>query len=181
MNKKPIDANNGPDQRRLDQLKTRVASNRNRHFADLIPNLLKSYRLLADLSDVYMRRKGYENFRTGWMTVLYHIDVSQGALPSEIADKALVKRQAVTNLLRELEESDIVLLQKEKKDKRYFRIFYTNEGLKLMNDWHDSLKFIETQILYKIFDEKGNREVSTCFDLLQKIVDRKELFLKTGS
>ena len=78
-----------------------------------------------------IRKKGYENFKIAYMPVLMNIEVG-GTTNNELAKKTKVTKQAMSKVIRELQEMGYVKAKEDKTDKRSMTLVLTEKGKKLV-------------------------------------------------
>lgn len=71
-------------------------------------------------------RKGYEDIRPSYGSVLVPLFEEEGLMMSELARRARLSKQTMTTLVRVTEEKGLVVRERHPTDGRAFRIYLTN-------------------------------------------------------
>lgn len=106
--------------------------------------------LLAQFSQVY--RAAIDSFMDslgmyrGQSLVLCTLARQDGITQSEIAEALSVQGATVTNMLKRLEESKLILRQRDPDDNRLVRVYLTEQGRALEESIHEQLKRLEDTV-----------------------------------
>jgi DNA-binding MarR family transcriptional regulator len=131
--------------------------------------LSKSFRFLSDLAGGYLREKGYDSFRIGHLISLIHIDLD-GSTINELAARAGITKQAVSKIVKELQETGYVDVEKHPGDARSVVVTISEKGARFMLDWRDCAARIDAEFS-KIL---GTERLDTLKGLLFELVDHYE-------
>lgn len=72
-----------------------------------------------------------KNFKISYIHFIANIDVN-GSTNNEIANRALIAKQAMSKIVKELEEKELIIIEKGQKDGRSSKIKLAEQGKKLM-------------------------------------------------
>lgn len=131
--------------------------------------LSKSFRFLSELAGDYLREKGYESFRIGHLISLMHIDL-EGSTINELAARAGITKQAVSKIVKELQEAGYVETVKHPGDARSVVVYISEKGGQFMVDWWECVRRIDgafSEIL-------GTERLDLLKDLLFELVNHYE-------
>ncbi len=152
-----------------ESLKTRLIdfkSQKNRLMGRL---LSKSFRFLSDLASEQLREKGYDTFRLGHLISLIHIDVD-GSTINELAAMAGITKQAVSKIVRELQDAGYVQTEKHPGDARSVVVTISDKGAQFMLDWKECTVVIDERFRAIL----GAERLDLLKDLLFELVDYYE-------
>jgi DNA-binding MarR family transcriptional regulator len=107
--------------------------------------LTKSHRFFRELAGDFLRSKGYVNFRVGHMVALVHIDL-QGSSINTLANLAGVTKQAMSKLVKELQDEGYVTTEKAANDARTVIVKLSDKGVDCVLDWKECSIVIENKI-----------------------------------
>ena len=147
--------------------------NKNRHLGRLIA---KSHRIVRELAGEFLQAKGYTNFRVGHMVALIHIDL-EGSNINNLAHLAGVTKQAMSKLVKELQDEGFVTIEKHPSDARTLIVKLSDRGINTMLHWKECTNNIES----KFSEIIGSEKVEQLKDTLSTIVANYENnFLSTA-
>ncbi|PWK29285.1 DNA-binding MarR family transcriptional regulator [Arcicella aurantiaca] len=115
--------------------------------------LTKSHRFFRELAGEFLRSKGYVNFRVGHMVALIHIDL-QGSSINTLANLAGVTKQAMSKLVKELQDEGYITTEKDPNDARTVLVKLSDKGVDCILDWKECSIVIENRINEIIGTEK---------------------------
>ncbi|MEA5459953.1 MarR family winged helix-turn-helix transcriptional regulator [Arcicella sp. LKC2W] len=142
-----------------------------RHLGGL---LSKSHRLIREIAGEFLRSKGYVNFRVGHMVALIHIDF-QGSNINTLAQLAGVTKQAMSKLVKELQDEGYVTTEKHSSDARIMVVKLSEKGVDCMLDWKECSEMIEAKIMEIIGKEKLEQLKDILFSLTNYYENHNEL------
>lgn len=131
--------------------------------------LSRSFRFLSELAGDILREKGYESFRIGHLISLVHIDLD-GSTINELAARGGITKQAVSKIVKELQEEGYVETERHPGDARSVVVRITDKGARFMLDWKDGADRIDAEFT-KIL---GAERLDTLKDLLFELVNHHE-------
>lgn len=73
-----------------------------------------------------------KHFKISYIHFIANVDVN-GSTNNEIANRALIAKQAMSKIVKELEEKELIILEKGQKDGRSSKIRLAEKGKKLMS------------------------------------------------
>ncbi len=112
-----------------------------------------------------LAQQGYPNFKMAYMPLLMNIGLN-GNTNKEIAAKSRVTKQAMSKVVKELEDLGLIKVSQHSTDKRSVMIFFTDKGKKMVYTAKLQVKAL-TDEYKKIIGEK-NYEIM--IDSLSKII-----------
>ncbi|MEA5257550.1 MarR family transcriptional regulator [Arcicella aquatica] len=139
---------------------------KNRHLGRLIS---KSQRIVRALASEFLQAKGYTNFRVGHMVALIHIDL-EGSNINNLAHLAGVTKQAMSKLVKELQDEGFVTIEKHPSDARTLIVKLSDRGINTMLHWKECTINIEN----KFSEIIGTEKVEQLKDILSVIVNNYE-------
>ena len=95
--------------------------------------LLKAYRAFSSQAVEKLKKRGYEKISLASTMLLMNID-AKGSQLSRLGEKIGISRQAVTNLVSQLEEKKYLQRSPDPADKRAMIVSLTPKGWQLIND-----------------------------------------------
>lgn len=131
--------------------------------------LNRTYRYMSDLAGDYLKGIGYENFRVGHIVALVNIEV-EGTSINSLAANAGMTKQGMSKLIKELQEQEFVMVEKDPSDARALIVKYTEKGLQAMNDWRNCTDYINQ----KFGEVLGENKLEILKDLLGELVHEYE-------
>lgn len=131
--------------------------------------LNRSMRLLSEIAGEYLKQLGYENFRMGHVIMLVHIDLD-GTINNVLAQRASVTKQAMSKLVKELQELGFVTTEKHPNDARAILVKLTEKGYQFMLDWKRCVMHIDQR-----FEEiVGSERLEIVKDILGDLLNYYE-------
>ncbi len=140
---------------------------KDRHIGRLVS---KTQRFVREIASEFLQAKGYTNFRVGHMVALIHIDL-EGSNINNLAHLAGVTKQAMSKLVKELQDEGYVTIEKHPNDARTLIVKLSDKGVNTMLDWKECTKKIEMTFT----DVIGREQLEQLIDLLSKITTYYEL------
>lgn len=147
--------------------------NKNRQLGRL---LTKSHRFTREIAGEFLRSKGYVNFRVGHMVALIHIDL-EGSSINTLAQLAGVTKQAMSKLVKELQDEGYVTTEKHSTDARVMVVKLSEKGVDCMLDWKECSGLIEAKFMTIIGKEKLEQLKDILFSLTNYYENNHELDL----
>lgn len=109
---------------------------------------------------------GYADFKMGYMPLIMNIR-PEGITNNELAKKAMVTKQAMSKVVKELTEADYITAETHGQDKRSSIIYLTPKGKKLVLAARE--RVLELEAAYeKIL---GKKELGQFKDMLHKLIE----------
>ncbi|MES2517644.1 MAG: MarR family winged helix-turn-helix transcriptional regulator [Bacteroidota bacterium] len=136
--------------------------------------LTKSHRFIRAIAGEFLRSKGYVNFRVGHMVALIHIDL-QGSSINTLAHLAGVTKQAMSKLVKELQDEGYVTTEKHQNDARIMVVKLSEKGVDCMLDWKECSAMIEEKIMGIIDRDKLEQLKDILFSLANYYENNLEL------
>lgn len=125
-------------------------------FKELIrEHFIRREKLLSDL----------KLFR-GQAPVLLLLSEKEGITQKEIAEKLKIKPSTVTLIIRRMKRRGLILTVKDTQDKRFTKIYLSDEGKKLICRLKKVFKQLETE-MFRNFEEEDLKRLENYF---QKII-----------
>lgn len=112
----------------LDKELKSLLEKKHESWGKLMHLLKRSFDEWANMS---LARKGYVHFKIGYMPFLMNIGV-EGTTNTELAQKAKVTKQAMSKVVKELEEAGYIKSVINKNDRRSVMLELTDKGKKLV-------------------------------------------------
>jgi len=109
--------------------------------ANLLAQFSQMYRTAID---TFMEKVGM--FR-GQGLVLCQVVKQNGMTQSEIAEALSVQGATITNMLKKMEDANLITRQRDPQDNRLVRVFATQAGIELEISIAEQLKSLEASIL----------------------------------
>ena len=152
---------------------------RQKSWGKIVFHLKKKY---EDWLIQQLTAKGYPHFKMSYMQLLMYIE-TDGSISNDLAIQANITRQAMSKVVKELEEEGFIVAKEYSEDKRVSRLFLTKKGKVLM---YEILKCLDT--LTKEYKEViGNEKFETALQAFIDILEYhdsnllKENLLKTSN
>lgn len=131
--------------------------------------IAKSHRLVREIASEFLRAKGYINFRVGHMVALIHIDL-EGSNINHLASLAGVTKQAMSKLVKELQDEGFVSIEKHPNDARTLIVKLSDKGINTMLHWKECTAHIDS----KFSEIIGSEKVEQLKNILSIIVTNYE-------
>lgn len=96
----------------------------------------RAARVFQEIATERIRELGYDEYRVGDNAVLVHLELNGNRI-SEIAERAGVSKQAISQLVRDLESRGIVQRQPDPTDGRAQIVKFTQVGEQMMTEAFD--------------------------------------------
>ncbi|KAA2241430.1 MarR family transcriptional regulator [Chitinophaga agrisoli] len=112
-----------------------------------------------------LQQKGYTDFKMGDMVLIANI-APEGIINNELAKKALITKQAMSKVVKNLEAAGYIVTRKHETDNRAMVIFLSDKGKELVIAATESVLEIEEHYASLI----GGTDAATLKDLLKKLV-----------
>ena len=136
-------------------------ANKERHLGRLLG---KSYRFLNFLASEYLENIGYKSFRIGHVVALIHIDL-EGININALSQRACITKQAMSKLIKELQNEGYVSVEKDINDARALIVKPLEKGLQAMLDWKKCMLYVNEEFAGIL----GNEKLETLKDLLLEL------------
>lgn len=141
--------------------------------------LAKTHRFIREIAGEFLRSRGYVNFRVGHMVALIHIDL-EGSSINTLAHLAGVTKQAMSKLVKELQDEGYVTTEKHPSDARIMVVKLSDKGVDCMLDWKECSAMIETKIMGIIDKEKLEQLKDILLSLTNYYENNHDLGLDTN-
>ncbi len=152
--------------KRLEEFKV----HRNRIMGRL---LSRAFRIVVDVSSQKLTESGYESYRLGHLVLMVHIDL-EGSTINELAAVLGITKQAVSKIVKELQEQGYVETEKHPDDARSVLVKITNKGARFTLEWQSCTKVVD-----KKFEEiLGAERLELLKDILLDLADYHENKIK---
>lgn len=115
------------------------------------------------------RQKGYTDFKMAHVPVLMNIDV-QGTTNSELALRTKVTKQAMSKVIRELQQMGYIKTKEDQADKRSVTLLLTERGKKLVLYARQRMAVLHDEFQKLL----GEKEFNKLIDQLLKIISHHE-------
>ena len=112
---------------------------------------------------------GYHDFKIGYMPLVMNIH-PQGITNNELAKKAMVSKQAMSKVVKELVEADYIHTETHGKDKRSSIIYLTMKGKKLVISAKERVMSLEKEYESVL----GKRKFGEFKEMLIQLVDHHD-------
>ncbi|WP_295116781.1 MarR family winged helix-turn-helix transcriptional regulator [uncultured Chitinophaga sp.] len=113
---------------------------------------------------------GYENFKMGDMVCLANVSVD-GTINNELAKKARITKQAMSKVVKNLENDGYIYTKKHETDNRATVIFLTDRGKDLAIDAFGCVKEIQESYTSII----GEQDADKLKEILTKLLTELEI------
>lgn len=133
-----------------------IAELERRKRASLGQLLLRSARLLDERALARLARRGAPEVRRAHLTLLPHIDLD-GTRLTDVAERARVTKQAVGQLVEELEAMGVVERTPDPEDRRAKRVRFTPSGIKALLHGLGVLQELEDELTRSL----GQKQMSS--------------------
>ncbi len=152
--------------KRLEEFKV----HRNRIMGRL---LSRAFRIVVDVSSQKLTESGYESYRLGHLVLMVHIDL-EGSTINELAAVLGITKQAVSKIVKELQEQGYVETEKHPDDARSVLVKITNKGARFTLEWQSCTKVVDQK-----FEEiLGSERLELLKDILLDLADYHENKIK---
>lgn len=131
--------------------------------------LIRSSRSIEEIMLRRLRETGFEEVKLVHLTLLRNIDL-EGTRITEIADRAMLTKQAIGQLVKQCEEIGYVRRIPDPDDGRASIVLFTEKGKKLVENVADLMAWVDRQLIEHI----GERRLATLKSTLRLVVDNVE-------
>ncbi|MBA4851534.1 MarR family winged helix-turn-helix transcriptional regulator [Emticicia sp. BO119] len=131
--------------------------------------LSKSYRFMSEIASEYLQGIGYKNFRIGHAVALLHIDL-EGTNINTLSNKACITKQAMSKLIKELQNEGYVTVEKDLTDARALIVRHSAKGVQALIDWKRCMEYVNE----KFKEILGSDKLETLREILYELVDHYE-------
>jgi DNA-binding MarR family transcriptional regulator len=128
--------------------------------------LLRAHRRYADRALALLQARGHPALGTAHVTLLPHID-PEGTRATVLATRAGITKQAVGQLLNDLEKAGYITRTADADDARAARVTFTRRGRKLVED-ADAVK---TEVDAVFAESVGEQGLARLRSLLVRLLD----------
>lgn len=135
--------------------------------------LSRAFRIVVDVSSQKLAEAGYESYRLSHLVLMVHIQVD-GSTINELAASLGITKQAVSKIVKELQEQGYVETEKHPDDARSVLVKITNKGARFTLEWQYCTKVVDQK-----FEEiLGSERLEQLKDILLDLADYHENKLK---
>ncbi|MDQ1086107.1 MarR family winged helix-turn-helix transcriptional regulator [Siphonobacter sp. SORGH_AS_1065] len=135
--------------------------------------LSRAFRIVVDVSSQKLAESGHESYRLGHLVLMVHIDLD-GSTINELAAVLGITKQAVSKIVKELQEQGYVETEKHPDDARSVLVKITNKGARFTLEWQSCTKVVDRK-----FEEiLGAERLEILKDILVDLADYHENKLK---
>ncbi|HEU4552361.1 MAG TPA: MarR family transcriptional regulator [Chitinophaga sp.] len=114
-----------------------------------------------------LQQRGYVDFKMGDMVLLANI-APEGIINNELAKKALITKQAMSKVVKNLEAAGYIETRKHESDNRAIMIFLSNKGKQLLIAATESVQEVEQYYAQLT----GQQDSDHLKELLMKLVHK---------
>ena len=115
---------------------------------------------------VEFARYGYTDFKLAYMPLIMNIQ-PEGITNNELAQKAMVTKQAMSKVVKELAEAGYITTETDGSDRRSSFIYLTPKGKKLVLKTRSRVQDLEKEY-EKVL---GKKELLQTKEMLQRLID----------
>ncbi|MCB1614520.1 MAG: MarR family transcriptional regulator [Pseudomonadales bacterium] len=115
---------------------------------------------------------GYEGLKLGWDALFLHMSFMLGVRVVDLAEANELSKQAMSQLVNEIEGYGYVERRPDPVDGRAKRVFFTEKGMSLINNSIAAISEVEEGYSELIGEEKVNQLKSICNELAVKLIHR---------
>ena len=144
-------------------LDKQLVKTRNNHLGRMLLELHKSF---IEESISHLKSAGFNDLLPHHFYTIAHIDTEKGCEISELIEKSGTSKQAISNTLKHLEEKKYIKKVASEIDARSKKIFFTNKGIKLIEQGMEAVAKIESRYSEVI----GKKNFKIMKESLEKIV-----------
>ena len=136
---------------------------RQKNWGRIIFHLKKKYEdwLIDTLAE-----KGYPGFKMSFMQLIMYID-TEGSIGNDLALQANVTRQAMSKIVKELEEEGYISTKHHADDKRTIRILLTKKGKNLVLEIFKALEQLTNDYKEVIGAKRFDSAMQVFLDILE--------------
>lgn len=116
--------------------------------------------------------KGYEGLKLGWDALFLNMSFMLGVRVVDVAEANQLSKQAMSQLVSEIESYGYVERHPDPEDGRAKRVFFTDKGKALINDSLDAISEVEAGYAELIGAEKLETLKALCEELAVKLIHR---------
>ena len=141
----------------------RIRETREQHIGRLF---LRASRSFAALATRKLKERGHEGLGTTHTALLPHVDL-EGTRATALAERAGMTKQAVGQVVRDLERQGYVQRQPDPTDSRATLVRFTEAGWRFLRDAGDVKREIEAEYGVALGEERMRLLRSALNDLLE--------------
>jgi DNA-binding MarR family transcriptional regulator len=112
------------------------------------------------------QEKGFGDIRNGHLPLIFNID-PEGISVNILAEKALITKQAISQILKEVEELGYVESQPDEKDKRAKVVKLTQRGIDFIATMLECARVLEKNYIKIIGEEKLQQLTELQYELVK--------------
>lgn len=142
---------------------------RNRSLGRLIGRLKRH---IHEHAEPILQAKGHTDFKLSSLAFIANID-ENGTTNNELAKKACVTKQAISKVIKELEEHGYVYTRPNEADARSSVIFLDERGKQLFVDLNEAMNDVRARFNKAVGAKKCQQMIDTMYDLLA-VLDAEE-------
>lgn len=109
---------------------------------------------------------GYDYFKMGYMPFIMNISVN-GSTNNDVAKKAKVTKQAMSKVVKELLEHELIKIEKHETDARVSLIFLTQKGINLINDTKKCVNSLGDEYAKLVGDKNYQIMIDSMFKIVK--------------
>jgi DNA-binding MarR family transcriptional regulator len=147
-----------------------IRETREQHIGRLF---LRASRSFAALATRKLKEKGHEGLGTAHTALLPHVDL-QGTRATALAERAGMSKQAVGQVVRDLERQGYVERRPDPSDSRATLVRFTEAGWRFLRDAGDVKREIEAEYGAALGEERMRLLRSALNDLLEYEAGREQ-------
>lgn len=136
------------------------------HDAQLLAQFSQMYRSAIDS---FMDHAGMHR---GQALLLCKIVDKDGMTQSEVAEALSVQGATITNMLKRMEEANLVVRQRDEADNRLVRVYVTDQGRELEKTIVEQLALLEESLLAGISQEDRHTLRRIVWQMMANLSDR---------
>ncbi|GHB85472.1 MarR family winged helix-turn-helix transcriptional regulator [Persicitalea jodogahamensis] len=113
-----------------------------------------------------MAARGYGDFKMGSLALLANL-TEEGITNTELAKKAGISKQAMSKVVKELEENGYITTQPHESDARSSVIFLDERGKELFVDLNEVMNTVRARMNEVVGEERMEEVIDVLYELLE--------------
>jgi DNA-binding MarR family transcriptional regulator len=122
-------------------------------------------RHLDKVTEMWLHTRGFTDFKVGYLVFLGNLD-KNGVSGSELARKAMVTKQAMSKMVKELEALGYVKIEQDANDGRAQIIYLSERGKAMFLELKNCMDDFNSKIHHSIGKKRTDEMLDTILDLL---------------